>query len=219
MAAGQALRRRGCAPPNCASRRASRTSTIAPPAVSIAPCSKSSRGRMDRRPRQSGSRRPDRRRQKLAGLRHRPQSLPRQSVGPLSSLAEALRGSRARPRRRAPSAPHQSPRPRRSSHPRRFGLEPLDAGARHDLLEILEERYGRRSTIVTSQLPIDRLARGHRRADAFMMPPSWNAWYVADEHEVDRSARPRDRFATVALSSAGGPPRRHAPDSRTRSVT
>ena len=35
-----------------------------------------------------------------------------------------------------------------------FGLEPLDAGARHDLLEILEERYGRRSTIVTSQLPL-----------------------------------------------------------------
>jgi DNA replication protein DnaC len=35
-----------------------------------------------------------------------------------------------------------------------FGLEPLDAGARHDLLEILEERYGRRATIVTSQLPL-----------------------------------------------------------------
>jgi len=35
-----------------------------------------------------------------------------------------------------------------------FGLEPLDAGGRHDLLEILEERYGRRSTIVTSQLPL-----------------------------------------------------------------
>jgi hypothetical protein len=33
-----------------------------------------------------------------------------------------------------------------------FGLEPLDAGARHDLLEILEERYGHRSTVVTSQL-------------------------------------------------------------------
>jgi DNA replication protein DnaC len=37
-----------------------------------------------------------------------------------------------------------------------WGLEPLDAAARHDLLEILEERYGRRSTIVTSQLPLDR---------------------------------------------------------------
>lgn len=34
-----------------------------------------------------------------------------------------------------------------------WGLEPLDARARHDLLEILEERYGRRSTVVTSQLP------------------------------------------------------------------
>jgi DNA replication protein DnaC len=37
-----------------------------------------------------------------------------------------------------------------------WGLEPLDPQARHDLLEILEERYGRRSTIVTSQLPVDK---------------------------------------------------------------
>jgi DNA replication protein DnaC len=36
-----------------------------------------------------------------------------------------------------------------------WGLEPLDAQARHDLLEILEERYGRSSTIVTSQLPVE----------------------------------------------------------------
>src|SRR5579864_4973554 len=37
-----------------------------------------------------------------------------------------------------------------------WGVEPLDAAARHDLLEILEERYGRRSTIVTSQIPVDK---------------------------------------------------------------
>jgi DNA replication protein DnaC len=37
-----------------------------------------------------------------------------------------------------------------------WGLDPLDAGARHDFLEILEDRYGRRSTIVTSQIPVDR---------------------------------------------------------------
>jgi DNA replication protein DnaC len=35
-----------------------------------------------------------------------------------------------------------------------WGLEPLDAAARHELLEILEERYGRRSTIITSQIPL-----------------------------------------------------------------
>jgi DNA replication protein DnaC len=37
-----------------------------------------------------------------------------------------------------------------------WGLQPLDAQARHDLLEIVEERYGRRSTVVTSQPPVDR---------------------------------------------------------------
>lgn len=37
-----------------------------------------------------------------------------------------------------------------------WGLEPLDGNARHHLLEILEDRYGRRSTLVTSQLPIAR---------------------------------------------------------------
>jgi DNA replication protein DnaC len=37
-----------------------------------------------------------------------------------------------------------------------WGLQPLDAVARQDVLEILEERYGRRSSIVTSQIPVDR---------------------------------------------------------------
>lgn len=37
-----------------------------------------------------------------------------------------------------------------------FGLDPLGADARHDLLEILEERHGRVSTLVTAQLPTDR---------------------------------------------------------------
>ena len=37
-----------------------------------------------------------------------------------------------------------------------WGLEPLDANARHDLMEILEDRYGRKSTIVTSQIPVEQ---------------------------------------------------------------
>ena len=35
-----------------------------------------------------------------------------------------------------------------------WARDPLDTQPRHDLLEILEDRYGRRSTIVTSQLPV-----------------------------------------------------------------
>ncbi len=35
-----------------------------------------------------------------------------------------------------------------------WGLEPLNEQARYDLLEILEDRYGRKSTIITSQLPV-----------------------------------------------------------------
>jgi DNA replication protein DnaC len=37
-----------------------------------------------------------------------------------------------------------------------WGLHPLDTMARHDLLEIVEERHGRRSTIITSQPPIEQ---------------------------------------------------------------
>lgn len=35
-----------------------------------------------------------------------------------------------------------------------FGIKPLARGDRHDLLEIIEDRHGARSTLVTSQLPI-----------------------------------------------------------------
>ena len=37
-----------------------------------------------------------------------------------------------------------------------WGLEPLTAEQRHDLLEIVEDRYGRGATLVTSQIPVDR---------------------------------------------------------------
>ena len=37
-----------------------------------------------------------------------------------------------------------------------WGLEPLTAEQRHDLLEIVEDRYGRGATLITSQVPVDR---------------------------------------------------------------
>ena len=36
-----------------------------------------------------------------------------------------------------------------------WGLHPLTEAGRRDQLEILEDRYGRRSTLVTSQLPVE----------------------------------------------------------------
>jgi len=66
-------------------------------------------------------------------------------------------------------APRQPP----TADPRRLGARAPHAGARRDLLEILEERYGRRSTIVTSQIPVDRCMRS-----STILPtptPSWTA--------------------------------------------
>ena len=57
--------RPGCAPPNCVSRRASRTSTIAPPEGLDHALFRSSQRATDRRPRQSRSGRAVRRRQEL----------------------------------------------------------------------------------------------------------------------------------------------------------
>jgi len=37
-----------------------------------------------------------------------------------------------------------------------FGLQPLDPAIRLSLLQILEDRYGKRSTIIASQLPINK---------------------------------------------------------------
>ncbi len=35
-----------------------------------------------------------------------------------------------------------------------FGIQPFDPASRASLLEIIEDRHGKRSTIITSQLPV-----------------------------------------------------------------
>ena len=37
-----------------------------------------------------------------------------------------------------------------------FGLAPLADSVRRDLLEILDDRYDRRSTLITSQIPVEQ---------------------------------------------------------------
>ena len=35
-----------------------------------------------------------------------------------------------------------------------FGLQPLDKGSRMHLMDIIEDQYGKKSTLITSQLPV-----------------------------------------------------------------
>ncbi len=75
-----------------------------------------------------------------------------------------------------------------------WGLEPLDTVARHDLLEILEERYGRRSTVVTSQLPIERwheIIGDPTYADAILDRLVHNAHRIELAGESMRRTRPK----------------------------
>ena len=45
-----------------------------------------------------------------------------------------------------------------------WGPEPLNAEQRRDLLEIVDDRYDSGSLLITSQVPVQSLARSHRRS-------------------------------------------------------
>ena len=73
-----------------------------------------------------------------------------------------------------------------------FALEPIDARARHDLLEIVEERYGRRSTIFTSQIPVEQwhaVIGDPTYADAILDRVVHNAHRITLEGESLRKSR------------------------------
>jgi DNA replication protein DnaC len=89
-----------------------------------------------------------------------------------------------------------------------WGLAPLDAAARHDLLEILEARYGRRSILITSQLPIDKwheLIGDPTYADAILDRLVHNAHRIeltGDSLRKRRKAEPADPNAPAAEGKA-----------------
>ena len=75
-----------------------------------------------------------------------------------------------------------------------WGLEPLDPGSRRDLYEILEERYGRRSTILTSQVPVDEwhaVIGDPTYADAILDRIVHNAYRIDLAGDSLRRVRPR----------------------------
>jgi transposase len=83
-------------------------------------------------------------------------------------------------------------------------LSPLDAGARHDLLEILEARYSRHSTIITSQVPVDKwhdLIGDPTYADAILDRLVHNAHRIELAGDSLRKKRKTDPVAKAPASN------------------
>jgi hypothetical protein len=117
----------------------------------------------------------DRRRKGLAGVGARPQGLSRQSLGALLPRAQAFRGPRPGARLGAPSAHSAAAPPRRSPHFGRLGIGA--ARRRRPSRSSRNPRggYGRRSTVITSQLPVDRW---HKIIVPLTPTPSWTASFI-----------------------------------------
>jgi len=85
-----------------------------------------------------------------------------------------------------------------------WGLAPIGPTERRDLLEILEDRYGSRSTIVASQLPVEswyEVIGDPTLADAILDRLVHNAYRMAMEGDSMRSNRAPDARAG---SNGGG---------------
>ena len=91
-----------------------------------------------------------------------------------------------------------------------IGVWNPSTGDRHDLLEILEERYGRRSTIVTSQLHVDRwqpVVNDPTYADAILDSLVHNAHRIELAGESLRRVRPSSEKLQMKASTRQQPKR------------
>jgi DNA replication protein DnaC len=87
-----------------------------------------------------------------------------------------------------------------------LGPDRLNAGQRHDLMEIVEDRHGRSSTLIASQLPVKTwhdLIGDPTFADAILDRLVHNAYRL--ELEGPRSMRETDPDAEVHAASAATP--------------
>ena len=79
-----------------------------------------------------------------------------------------------------------------------WGLSALDATARRDLLELLDDRHGQRSTLVTSQLPLEHwheLIGDPTLADAILDRLVHNAYRITLKGESMRKRKARSLTA------------------------
>ncbi|WP_280953404.1 MULTISPECIES: ATP-binding protein [Mesorhizobium] len=70
-----------------------------------------------------------------------------------------------------------------------FGTHSLTDQQRFHLFELVEERYRRKSTLITAQVPVARWHDLSAELECFMMHLSLIAWSVAVGVEVYRSGR------------------------------
>ncbi|AOU97782.1 AAA family ATPase [Acidihalobacter yilgarnensis] len=83
-----------------------------------------------------------------------------------------------------------------------WGLGPLDATARRDLLELLDDRHGQRATLVTSQLPVEHwheIIGDPTLADAILDRLVHNGYRITLKGESMRKRRARN--LTVSTDS------------------
>ena len=196
--------RRDCATPNCASKRAPKMSIIEARAVSIGPCSKSSSRGIGSRPTKTwpSLARP-------ASASHG--SLQRLATRPAAiiarcSITASQSSSKISPWRAAMAVIRASCV--RLAAPT-FSFSTIGDWSRSmpplvTIWEILEERYGRRSTIVTSQLPVDRwhhVVNDPTYADAILDRLVHNAHRIDLAGESLRRVRPsREKTADESLT-------------------
>ena len=77
-----------------------------------------------------------------------------------------------------------------------WALAPLEEGSRHDLLEVIDDRAGSRSTILTSQLPIEHWhdwINDPTLADAILDRLVHNAYRLTMKGESLRRKKPRSK--------------------------
>ena len=86
-----------------------------------------------------------------------------------------------------------------------WGLAPLDAAARHDLLEILEARYGRRSILITTS------CRSTSGTNSSAIPPTPTPSSTASSTMPTASSSPAIACARGARPSPPPPPLRPCP--------
>ena len=81
-----------------------------------------------------------------------------------------------------------------------WGLTLLSSDSRRDLLEILDDRYGKRSVLITSQLPVDRWHQyldDPTLADAILDRVVHNAYKIELKGESMRKRKGKNLTKTV----------------------